>query len=420
MLMNSLKPIFQAVLISGILISTAFGQDLELNGYIRTYLGILTNETMDYSIVQNTLDLKLKRSMDRVAMSANPYIYQYPDQDPKLGMREAYMDIFFDKMDLRLGKQQIIWGKADGVFITDIVSPKDLSEFLLRDFEEIRTGITAMKADYYIGNNTLEFVWIPEFTPTIMPDTSSIWSRIPTFSLPVTIDNANWTVPDKLENSEAFVKFSGMSSLLDYELIAGSMWDDDPTIHVAPVMENGNPQPVGFTIMPEHHRLTLAGGSISTEIAGYILRSEAAYYVGKQFVSSNAQGLPINLLEKDYLHYLAGTDFSIKGTNISAQFIQQVIIDYKYAIVKDEVDNTVTLLANRTFLQETLTLQAFAYIGLNSSDALIRPTIIYDFADGFEIVTGVNIFMQKDTDDPGIFGYYDQNDMAYVKVKYSF
>lgn len=202
--------------------------------------------------------------------------------------------------------------------------------------------------------------------------------------------------------------------------MVGRMWDDDPALHVIHIMDAGDPQPVGLTLLPEHHRLTLAGGSFSTEIKGFILRSEAAYYIGKHFVSSNAQGLPIDLLEKDYLHYLVGTDFSIKSANLSIQFIQQMIQDYQDAILQDEMENTVTLMANRTFLQETLTLQAFAYVGLNKSDALIRPTITYDFADGFEIVTGLNLFVRKDSSDPGIFGYYDKNDMAYLKVKYSF
>lgn len=298
MLLHIGKSITHSAILILFLISAAFGQGIELNGYIRTYLGVLTNETIDYSIVQNTLDLKLKRSMHRVSLFANPYIYQYPNLKPDVEVREAYMDIFFDRMDIRLGKQQIIWGKADGVFITDIVSPKDLSEFLLRDFDEIRTGITAVKADYYFGNNTLEAVWIPVFTPTIMPDSSSIWLRTPSFPLPVVMDESRLSVLDRLENSEVFAKFSGMSSLLDYELMVGSMWDDDPSIHVIPNMDAGNPQPIGLTLVPEHHRLTLAGGSFSTEIKGFILRSEAAYYIGKRFLSSNAQGLPIDLLKK--------------------------------------------------------------------------------------------------------------------------
>jgi hypothetical protein len=63
-------------------------------------------------------------------------------------------------------------------------------------------------------------------------------------------------------------------------------------------------------------------------------------------------------------------------------------------------------------------------VGLNKHDALIRPTLTYDFADGFEILGGANIFMKDadilEGDDPGQFGYFDDNDMLYLKVKYSF
>ena len=400
-----------------------FAQNLEINGYVRSYLGVLTNDTNDYSINQNTLDLKLKRTDDNVSFFANPFIYQTPNQDVTLGLREAYMDVYFDNMDLRIGKQQIIWGKADGMFITDIVSPKDLGEFLLRDFDEIRTGITSLKANYYLGDNTVEMVWIPTFTPTIMPDETSIWSRIPEFPLPITIDESQKEIPGRLENSEGFIKFSGMSSLLDYEIMAGSMWDDDPNLHVSPIIEQGNPQPLGLTLTPKHHQLTLVGGSFSSELGGLILRGEGAYYMGKQFSALNPDqlNLPTSLLEKDYAHYLIGTDFSIGTTRFSTQFIQRAILDYDDLIVQDELDNTMTFLANRTFLQETLTLQLFGYFGLNNEDALIRPSVTYDLADGFEILAGANIFVKnEDSENTGQFGYYDDNDMIYVKMKYSF
>jgi Protein of unknown function (DUF1302) len=416
-----LKSVIQPIFFLMVLASLSSGQELEINGYVRTYLGVLTNETMDYSIVQNTLDLKLRHSADQVVFMANPYLYQYPNHSPYLGLREAYMDMYFDNMDIRIGKQQIIWGKADGVFITDIVSPKDLGEFLLRDFEEIRTGTTSLKADYFKGNNTFEFVWIPQFTSTIMPDSTSIWYRAPTFSLPVTIDSTRKDVPGKLKNSEGFLKFSGISSLVDYELIAGSMWDDDPTLHFTTIMAAGNPEPVGLTIVPEHHRLIMGGGSFSTGLGGYILRGEGAYYSGKQFSANNTQGLPFDLTEKDYLHYLVGTDFSLGRTQVSFQFIQQVILNYDATLIQEEIDNTVTLMANHTFLQETLTMQLFTYIGLNNEDALIRPTVTYDLSDGFEIITGANIFIGKnDVADTGVFSYYDENDMIYLKAKYSF
>lgn len=419
-----MKQITKLFILSVVLITITFGQSLDVSGYVRSYIGVLANDDLEYAITQNTLDLTIEKKMGNVGFMANTTIYQYPNSDMVYDLREVYMDIFFDNMDLRLGRQMIIWGKADGVFITDIISPKDLSEFLLRDFDEVRTGITALKADYYLGDNTFELVWIPKFTPTIMPTETSIWSRQLSFSLPSTIDYSKKVVPGTLENSELFLKFSGMSSLIDFEIMAGAMWDDDPTMHITPTMEQNNPIPIGLTLSPQHHRLMLGGGSFSTEIKGFVLRGEGAYYSGKQFSALNTLGLPIELMEKDYLQYLIGTDFSIGETLFSTQFIQRAIMDYDESIVLGELDNMVTFLLNRTLLRETLTLQLFGYVGLSNEDALIRPTVSYDFADGFEILAGANIFYRSNNSTPlninEMFGYYDDNDMVYLKVKYSF
>jgi len=419
-----MKQTTKLFIIGVVIMTSVFGQSLDVSGYARSYIGVLANDNLDFAITQNTFDLTVEKNIGNVGFTANTTIYQYPNSELDFDLSEVYMDIFFDKMDLRFGRQMIIWGKADGVFITDIISPKDLSEFLLRDFDEIRTGVTSLKADYYLGDNTFEFVWIPKFTPTIMPTGTSIWSRQPSFALPTTIDYSKKEVDGKLENGEVFLKFSRMSSLIDFEIMAGTMWDDDPTMHIVPVMEAGNPQPLGLTLTPQHHRLTLGGGSFSTEIKGIVLRGEGAYYTGKQFSALNAIGLPIDLMEKDYLQYLIGTDFNIGETRFSTQFIQRVIMDYEDSIVLGETDNMMTFLLNRTLLRETLTLQLFGYVGLSNEDALIRPSVSYDFADGFEILAGANIFYRgNDSASPDInemFGYYDDNDMVYLKVKYSF
>ncbi|MCK4956372.1 MAG: hypothetical protein KAS49_01965, partial [Candidatus Cloacimonetes bacterium] len=58
---------------------SGFSQDVSIHGYARTYLGVLTNEPYDYSISQNTIDLKLEGSVGKGGFYANPYLYQYPN-----------------------------------------------------------------------------------------------------------------------------------------------------------------------------------------------------------------------------------------------------------------------------------------------------------------------------------------------------
>ena len=47
-------------------------------------------------------------------------------------LREAYLDHRQEHWGFRLGRQLVIWGAADGVRITDLVSPMDMTEFLAR------------------------------------------------------------------------------------------------------------------------------------------------------------------------------------------------------------------------------------------------------------------------------------------------
>jgi len=402
--------LFLFLLLTGYLHS----QTVSLSGFVRNYSGILL-KTGEYAIIQNTLDLKFEHGRDNVAFKANPYMYHFSDNTLEIDLREIFMDIYFETMDVRIGKQQIIWGKADGVFITDIVSPKDLREFLLPDFNEIRIGVTAVKFDYYIGDNTFELVWIPVFTPTRMPAEGSIWSPKLDFSMKPQIDDSKQEVNGSVENSDLFAKYSRMTSSIDFEIMAGYAWDDDPTLHTIKTIDPVSHQLTGITVIPQHHRLGIGGGSVSTTLGGWVFRGEGAYYNGKYFNSVDPT-LVDGVVKKDYLHYLFGLDYTLWGIYLSGQFIQQFILDYNEDIIQDKFENTMTLLARGIFLRETLTLELFSYIGLNNKDALIRPRIYYDISDGFEILFGANIF----TGETGRFGQYNKNDMVYAKIKYSF
>lgn len=398
-----------------LMLTLSNAQELFLSGYARTYLGALTTGDNEYSIIQNTFDLNFEHSRGDVYFKVNPFLYHYSDEDLELGFRQAYLDLYFDSFDLRIGKQQIVWGKGDGVFITDIVSPKDMREFLLPEFSEIRVGVTSLKFDYYLGNNTFELVWIPVFTPTQMPDQNSIWSLQPDYHLPYSVDYTNTEVRDKLSNSEIFAKYSLLSSAIDFELMAAYSWDDDPTFHSQKIVNQSTGVVDSIVLKPEHHRLATFGGSFSTTLGPIVLRGEGAYYTGKYFQSMNPT-LSEGVVEKDYLHYLLGVDYTIGDLKLSSQFIQQAVMDYDDYLINDEFENTVTFLATMDFLRETLNLELFSYIGLNDGDALIRPKVTYDFVDGFQIMVGANLFVG----DEGQFGEYDKNDMIYTKLKYSF
>ncbi|MDZ4205191.1 MAG: DUF1302 family protein [Bacteroidales bacterium] len=390
-------------------------ENIRFKGYVRNYSGVLMSDNHDFSIMQNTFNLEIEKRAEKIGFKVNPYLYHFFDKELELGLREAYLDMYFGKFDLRVGKQQIIYGKADGVFITDVVSPKDLREFLLPDFEEIRIGVTSAKLNYYIGNNTFEFVWIPVFTPTHLPDSGSIWRPKMNFPITPTFDNSTSGIKPRLENSELFFRYSAMTSKIDFELVGGYFFNDDPAMHLTKYIDPVNMQLIALTARPQYHRLTMGGGSFSTPLNGFVIRGEGGYYSGKYFQTQNP-AIPDATIKKNYLHYMAGLDYTIAGVRLSAQFIQEYILNYENGIWNDEFENTMTFLAKKDFLREKLWLELFTYIGLNKEDALIRPKISYSFADGFDMQFGANIF----TGTEGRFGQYNNNDMLYLKLKYSF
>ena len=395
-----------------------FAQNVDFTGYVRNYSGMLMgNGSNDFVILQNTFNLNIEKSMSGSSFKVNPLIYHNNSDSITFKLREAYLDLYFDDFDIRLGKQQIVWGKADGVFITDIVSPKDLYEFLLPEFDEIRIGVVGAKLNYYIGGNTLELVWLPVFTPTNLPNDNSIWSPELNFMIPPTIDYSKEEVKSSLENSELFLKYSALTEAIDFELMAGYMWDDDPTMFSTfiPSSSGGN-----LMITPEYKRISLAGGSFSTTLGPFVFRGEGAYYFGKYF---NTNNLAVNngTIEKDYIHYMLGADFNLFDINFSAQFIQKAILDYEEIIqpntmFADQYNNMMTFLAQYSMLNETLELEFFSYYDFEYNDALFRPRILYDYSDTINLQFGANIF----TGSEGQFGQYRLNDMIYGKIKYSF
>lgn len=83
------------------------------------------------------------------------------DQRTDLSVRDAYVDISAGDWDYRLGRQQIVWGEMVGFFFADVVSARDMREFLLPELESMRIPQWAARAEYFDGDFHAEFIWIP-------------------------------------------------------------------------------------------------------------------------------------------------------------------------------------------------------------------------------------------------------------------
>ena len=83
------------------------------------------------------------------------------DQRFNVSLRENYIDIAAGDWDYRLGKQHVVWGEMVGMFFADVVSARDMHEFILPEFDTMRIPQWAARAEYFKDDFHAEFLWVP-------------------------------------------------------------------------------------------------------------------------------------------------------------------------------------------------------------------------------------------------------------------
>ena len=381
-------------------------QGLEISGMLRSQhaAGV---ESGDFHEMRESLMLNLDYRGDSGTLHVSPYLHVDPlaalGDAPEWGVREAYIDLFWDRLDLRIGKQAVFWGQAEGAFITDVVSPQNLAYFILADFEEIRQGVPAVKATAFAGPLTLEAIWIQRFIPSILPDAGSVWR---TAAMP---DLSAAALPEAtLENSEVFIRASLFGPRMTLELVGGWGWEDLPVAEGSPL----DPY-------LSYHRSLMAGGILSTTVGPVGVRAEGSVTLEKHY-SLLQPGMPPSLVvqSRPFIQTLAGLDGSLGDTVLSAQYLFQYIADYDENLVNQkEAVHTVTMRVQRTFLDQRLTASLFGYAGLDPLDSLLRPKVSFWIEDGLEVSAGADLFLGEED---GRFGVYGDRSQVTAAVRWYF
>jgi hypothetical protein len=401
---------------AGMLLATAVSLSAQaepsLHGYLRHQLGVTVN---DAQIVRNgvTAEVELGYRGTDVDLLMNPWFEIATDTDAEFGVREAYLDYYTDFVDLRVGKQIVIWGKADGLGITDIVSPKDLTNFLIPDFRELRLGVIAASANAYMGPAVIELIYVPMFTPSVLPEPDSIWYTSLETPIEPTVSPAP-EVGSVLEDGEVYSRLRMQTSALDFDLAGGYYWTNEssPTITKA----FASPGVLSsLTVTPEHYRQWLAGVAFSSSIGPFVLRGESGWFTPKRFLTTNMADAD-GYVEKNYLQSLAGADTVIAGVDLSAQVMHQYVFEHEDALRQEPHAWTATFRVRTSFLREQLVLDAFSYVGFTAPDALVKVGATWAPADALSFRAEGAFFFGEE----GRFGAYDGNDLVLISTRYSY
>lgn len=363
----------------------------------------------------NGIKWKLGARMDYDA-AYDRYNY-YPhavdrDQRFNLSLRENYIDFGAGNWDFRLGKQNVVWGEMVGLFFADVVSARNMHEFILPEFDAMRIPQWAARAEYFNDDFHAELLWIPvasydqigkpgaEFYPDQL--------RVPGYD----VVYRNEVFPSRtLSNTNTGLRLSTLRNGWDASVFAYSSMDNAATFYREALAVPGIP-----IYEARHDRINQFGGTLSKDFGLAVLKAETVYTRGRQFsvarLSDSNGVVPQNTLD-----WAAGLDFSLPAdTRLNMQFFQRVFFSHDPDLLSDRREDGYSVLVNHK-LNDQFEVQALWIASLNRRDWLFRPRIVWGFERNWRLTLGADVFKGPAL---GVFGRYDGRDRVYSEVRYSF
>ena len=187
---------------------------------------------------------------------------------PALSIRRLSATLSRGPFTLDLGKQFIRWGKTDIVTPTDRFAPRDFLNVIDTDF----LPVTGARVGVRVGDDNVELVWLPVFTPSRIPLLEQRWTVTPP-GAPAAIVTA---APDLPEGSQTGIRYSHVSSRLEYSLAFFDGFNHLPDIE--PVAFPGPPEVGRYIVRARYPSLRSYGGDAAIPTPWFTLKAEAAYF----------------------------------------------------------------------------------------------------------------------------------------------
>jgi hypothetical protein len=367
---------------------------------------------------------------------------QGDQQGTFIDVREAYVNTYVGPLDLRLGKQIIVWGRADVLNPTNNITPNDLR---IRSpiEDDRRLGNIGARGFLRFAPFRLEGVWMPFYVP----------SELPQVFLPQFVNFGTPIYPDPIfRNGLGAARLH--LELPSIEMSVSYLQGSAPLPGLTLTGLTFDPTAPSVLVSRTAYRQQVVGFDFSTAIGDLVaLRGEAAYR------------RPFNYKEKLYaarpdLQYALGADHTFGQVSVIVQYLGRYTFDWAKApepameldpnVLKmtpeqgefyrdaytqninlqlarlnqilfsqtEKVQHLATARVEWTTLHDTLSLSAIGIYNVTTREWLAAPKLGYRMSDtmtaylGAEILTG-----PKGT----LFGIVDQTLSAgYAELRASF
>lgn len=407
---------------------------------------------------------------------------RFPDFNDELDfIRELYVTADLqlggdDLLSMRLGKQQVVWGKTDLFRVLDVINPVDYSRHNIYDeLEDIRIPQWMFTADWRMGPNNvfddsnLQFVWnFDEFRPNNLGTCGQSYRILDAgcfFTSTVSSDYLNAVLDSlgmpalysanvpiihdvqdpswSLSNTQFGLKWEGVLGDVTFSLNALHYRQQLPSLHFR-AFAPGAPIPAADGVFDiEFPRVNLLGGSVDyySMATDAIWRLELAYTEGEE-LPRDTDGHR----ETEMARYVIGFDknqvIPALGTRsaflISAQLFGEHILDHVEDMPNEEDNWIATFLFKGFYVNNRLSPQIILAHDFGGKATAIAPSISYIFSNNLLVNFGANVKLGGDETFPwavaggqsvteplsrftnGPIGVANNEDEIQLTVRYSF
>jgi hypothetical protein len=400
-----------------------------ISGHAQTALAYTVASPDHWSKIKNTLHLAVERALgaDINLKVSGRFSYDgaydvsnfYPERvrrDQRFdGMfHETYLDVGLNDWNIRLGRQNITWGEVVGLFFADVVSAKDMREFLVPEFDYIRIPQWAARTEYFKGDFKAEAVWIPymtydrigkpgsEFYPYAVPPPPGFAQNI-----------RSERTPHSLSDSSFGLRASYLLSGWDLAAFYFNSMDANATFFRSTILA---PVPT-IRVRPDHERIHQAGATLSKDVGSFVFKGEAIYTWDRYFDVTRANDANGNV-RQNFLDYILSAEVPLpEESRVNVQFFQRWFTNYDADIIPRRVETGASLFASTKFFHEKIEPELLLIHSLNRLDYMARFKINWYFATNWRAVAGTAFFGGKGLN---LFGRFDQKDRIFAELRYTF
>ena len=386
-------------------------QNIDINGYIRgvSYIGESSKESsaeLKNLYGEAALKFKTKKNKFGDAFSEIRFKsgYNFGKEINIIDIREAYVNIYAGKFDFRLGKQIVVWGRADGFNPTNNITPQDFTVFS-PEADDSRLGNFLIRSKFHINTKLeLEAIWIPHYKASVLP--------LGIMPLPEGLLFEESIYPNSnLANSGFAGKFNFVFPKIDGSVSYFNGYNPMPGLEFGmPVLQADSTFVSSISTIA--YKQQVIGADFSTTIGSYGLRGELAYRIPENDYEEKAY------VPNPDIQYVLGFDKSIGDFSLIAQYIGRYVINFinlempsdsammmnyesnnynrLFAGQTNEVIHSVSIRPALNLFYDILTIETFGMYNMTTEELLLVPRITYSISDNLKLSIGGNYYYGKE------------------------